>query len=230
LQILSTKITHTSILRADATLRAALAGLSFDVLQNFAEGAGIKLVLRRHVGPPTKLRRALKGRKVLALNDGRTISIGLAPTFHQIWAAAHCLAHILQWRSPTKSHYSNKFKVGALEARYWSHIPLSNLQGTRFRRALRQEFEAHLLTASILVACYGDERRLPFEAASMTKAYADLHWLGMSSDSGFPAQRSILRELKEFCDEQGEAPTLARVPRNRPMQRTNKMIPYLVVP
>lgn len=221
----------TSPKEVEAILAKALSGCALSPLRALAKHYGVDIRLVPTVALTGKATKSSSNLRALVANDGRTLWCGRGAQYHQVWALAHCLAHAIQWRTASARQIHPRFHVSGLEARFWSATPLTASKGLRQGRALRQEFEAHILTASVLAECYGNDRRLEFEFAAMAKARKDLDCLSHLGriDRSFGLQ--LAKRLSRFWQEIGSAPELPSAAhlRSGPL-RSHDAIPYLVVP
>jgi hypothetical protein len=221
----------TSPKEVEAILAKALSGCSLPPLRVLAKQYGVAIRLVSTVPLDRETARKLANLSALVANDGRTLWVGRGAPYHQVWAVAHCLAHTIQWRTTSPRQLHPRFHISGLEARFWSATPLNVSRGARQGRALRQEFEAHILTASILAACYGDDRRPEFEFAAMAKARKDLDCLSHLGKIDRSFGRQLAKRLSRFWHEIGSAPDLPIPAHLRAgPQRSHDAIPYLIVP
>lgn len=213
--------------RSDSLLRAALQGCDLKQLEVFISKCGGELAVRNHI--PLAPQSPVGARKALAHADGRTVNIKRrgAPVFHQIWAAGHCFAHMIQWHTPRASRISPAFRIGGKEAQRWSIAHLHLLTGPQLARAVRQELEAHLLTSAVLAACYSEKLSTSLAEAAMAKAYDDLFLLSIPRHGGNPRAAQIWRLLRRFDREVHELPKLETTPQLRRL--SGHFIPYLLL-
>lgn len=231
LRRLNMSLSLTSSKEVEAILAKALSGCALAPLRALAKRYGVDIRFVPTVALSGSAAKSAASLKALVTNDGRTLSCARGAQYHQVWALAHCLAHTIQWRTTSARQIHPRFHVSGFEARLWSATPLTASKGSRQGRALRQEFEAHILTASVLAECYGNDRKLDFEFAAMAKARKDLDCLSHLGRIDRSFGRQLTKRLNRFWQEIGSAPDLpgAAHIRSRPL-RSHNAIPYLVVP
>ena len=210
----------------DDLLKSALEGCDLRRVVVVLERLGGSLVFRNRI--VWRHRTKDQGR-ALARTNGRRIEMRRdgAPEHSMVWAAAHCLAHMIQWQSATPRDIHPDFRVARDEARHWSTTPLETVAGRELDRAIRQELEAHLLTAAILQLCMSPDRRGQLEEAAMAKARDDLVLLAMGRRTASPRSVRIFRAVRRFRRTVRGWPTLRQQRMLKPVR--GRFVPYLLV-